>query len=213
MTRISYLKPAKLTSDYRFSGRWPWAVEDALHKYGPIVRIAPHELAFFTPQAFIGTSDYRSSSRILCSRVADIYSPHFKNIEDFVKTNFQNRGRDLGGLIWEEDPVRHRNVARKISPAFSSRFMRNLEPIVHKHMDYFVTRMEELGANSAGVPLVKWTNWLAMDMSADLAWNEKMHQMRDSIAPLPRLDCCFLFIILTYVYIEGFGAPRRTSQF
>lgn len=59
---------------------------------------------------------------------------------------------------------------------------------MHEHMDYFVARMKELGTartgirEHAGVPLMKWTNWLAMDMSADLAWGEKMHQMRDSMA-------------------------------
>ncbi|KAH8719535.1 cytochrome P450 [Phaeosphaeriaceae sp. PMI808] len=147
-----------------FSGRWPWAVEKTLHKYGSVVRIAPNELAFFTPQAF-----------------SDIYSPQHKNLEDFVKTNFQNRGKDLGGLIWEEDPVKHRSVARQIAPAFSTRFLRTLEPIVHEHMDYFIARMKDIfvSGNTNGVPLVRWTNWLAMDMSADLAWNEKMHQMRD----------------------------------
>lgn len=58
---------------------------------------------------------------------------------------------------------------------------------MHEHMDYFVARMKDIHIarkdvvrEPAGVPLVKWTNWLAMDMSADLAWNEKMHQMRDS---------------------------------
>ncbi|KAK8130549.1 hypothetical protein PG999_002929, partial [Apiospora kogelbergensis] len=147
-----------------FSGRWPWAVEKALHKYGSTVRIAPNELAFFTPQAF-----------------TDIYSPQHKNMEDFVQTNFQNRGKDLGGLIWEEDIVRHRNVARQIAPAFNSRFLRALEPIIHEHMDYFVARMKEINLDhkTIGVPLVRWTNWLAMDMAADLAWNEKLHQMRD----------------------------------
>ena len=39
---------------FRFSGRYPWAIEDALHKYGDVVRIAPNELVFFTPQAFLG---------------------------------------------------------------------------------------------------------------------------------------------------------------
>lgn len=147
------------------SGRWPWAVEKALHEYGPAVRIAPNELAFFTPQAF-----------------TDIYSPQHKNMEDFVKTNFQNRGKDLGGLIWEEDPVRHRNVARQVAPAFSARSLRAFEPIIHEYMDYFVVRMKEVNPdrNPTGVPLVTWTNWLAMDIAADLAWNEKMHQMRDS---------------------------------
>lgn len=57
---------------------------------------------------------------------------------------------------------------------------------MHEHMDYFVARMKEISMdrNIIGVPLVRWTNWLAMDMSADLAWNEKMHQMRDSKVPL-----------------------------
>jgi hypothetical protein len=53
-----------------------------------------------------------------------------------------------------------------------------MEPLVHKYIDYFVARMKELGQD--GVPLVKWTNWLAMDLSADLAWNAKMNQMQDS---------------------------------
>ena len=39
----------------RFSGRYPWAVEDTLHEYGDVVRIAPNELCFFTPQAFLGS--------------------------------------------------------------------------------------------------------------------------------------------------------------
>lgn len=38
----------------RLSGRYPWAIEDALRKYGDVVRIAPNDLVFFTPQAFLG---------------------------------------------------------------------------------------------------------------------------------------------------------------
>ncbi|KAH8589481.1 hypothetical protein B0O99DRAFT_725451, partial [Bisporella sp. PMI_857] len=29
------------------------------------------------------------------------------------------------------------------------------------------------------VSFVQWINWLAMDMSADLSWNEKMNHMKD----------------------------------
>lgn len=53
-----------------------------------------------------------------------------------------------------------------------------MEPLVHKYMDYFIAKMKELGSD--GIFLVQWTNWLAMDLSADLAWNAKMNQMRDS---------------------------------
>lgn len=110
---------------------------------------------------------------------SDIYSLHQKNLEAFVKTNFQNRGKDLGGVIWEEDPVRHREVAKKLSPAFSNRSIKALEPLAHEYMDYFVAKMKELGSEPTGVGLVEWTNWLAMDQAADMAWNEKLHQMRD----------------------------------
>ena len=57
-----------------------------------------------------------------------------------------------------------------------------MEPIAHEHMDYFISRMKELGSDSTGVGLAAWTNWLAMDAAADMAWNEKLHQMRDSKA-------------------------------
>lgn len=110
----------------------------------------------------------------------DIYSPHQKNLEIFIKTDFNDRGKDLGGIVWEEDPVRHREVARKVKPAFSKRSIRAMEPLVHASMDYFVERMKELGEAPGGVGLVDWTNWLAMDISADLSWSENMHQMRNS---------------------------------
>ena len=110
---------------------------------------------------------------------SDIYSPHQKNLEVFIKTNFQYRGKDLGGIVWEEDPVRHREVARKLSPAFSNRSIEALEPVAHEYMDYFIMKMKQLGSEPNGVGLMEWTNWLAMDQAADMAWNKKLHQMRD----------------------------------
>jgi hypothetical protein len=154
-----------------------------LSKYGDVVRIAPNELVFISSQAVIGECTSKQKASYIpiehSWRSTDIYSPHQKNLEIFVKTNFNDRGKDLGGIIWEEDPIRHRVVAKKIAPAFSSRSIRAMEPLVHKYIDYFVARMHELGQASAGVELADWMNWLAMDMSADLSWNEKMYQMRD----------------------------------
>jgi hypothetical protein len=44
----------RINEVFRLSGRYPWAIENALTKYGDIVRIAPNELVFITPQASIG---------------------------------------------------------------------------------------------------------------------------------------------------------------
>ena len=48
------LPSSKYNVHFRFSGRYPWAIEDALRKYGDVVSIAPNELVFFNPQAFLG---------------------------------------------------------------------------------------------------------------------------------------------------------------
>lgn len=127
----------------------------------------------FTPQAF-----------------ADIYLPASKGLELLPKTDFQNRGANLGGIVWEEDPVRHREVARKVLPAFSPRSIRTYEPVLHRHMDYFVERMRDIGAR--GASLVDWTHWVAWDTAQDVAWNEDTSfAMRDGMS-LGSLDAVTL---------------------
>ncbi|KAI0115673.1 cytochrome P450 [Nemania sp. FL0031] len=143
-------------------GRWPWAIESVLHQYGDVVRIAPNELVFFTPQAF-----------------HDIYASHRDRLELFIKSDFNDRGEKMAGLIWERDPLRHRELARKLAPAFSVKTMRTMQATINEHLDYFVARMKELGESPTGVGLANWTNWLAMDLSADMSWNEKLYEMRD----------------------------------
>ncbi|KAI0890577.1 cytochrome P450 [Annulohypoxylon maeteangense] len=144
------------------SGRYPWATENVLRKYGDVVRVAPNELVFIQPQAF-----------------ADIYRPHVKNHELFVKTEMNDRGDEHGGIAFERDPVRHRKVSKQLSPAFSSRSITAKEPAMHKHIDLFIERMKTLGAAEDGVDLARWCNWLAMDISADITYNRQMNQIRD----------------------------------
>jgi hypothetical protein len=69
-------------------------------------------------------------------------------------------------------------VAKQVAPAFSSKSIRAKEPRLHKYIDLFIEQMNVYG--DAGVDLSKWCNWLAMDISADMAYNHEMHQTRDS---------------------------------
>lgn len=131
---------------------------------GDVVRIAPNELVFVTPQA-----------------LADLYGSHNKNIELFPKTQINNHGNDEhGGIIWEWDPVRHRQVSKQLSPAFSGRALKAKEPTLHRYVDLFIERMEVLGAEAQGVTLPTWTNWLCVDISADMAYNREMNALQDS---------------------------------
>ncbi|KAJ5274000.1 hypothetical protein N7478_009125 [Penicillium angulare] len=114
----------------------------------------------------------------------DLYGSHNKNLETFCKTQINNHGNDKhGGLIWEWDPVRHRQVAKQLSPAFSGRALRAKEPTLHKYIDLFVERMKQMGDEAGGVSLPTWVNWLCVDISADMAYNREMNALQDMKEP------------------------------
>jgi len=74
-----------------------------------------------------------------------------RNQETFVKTDLMDFGAGDLGFTWESDPVKRKAVARKILPAFSSKSIRSMEPIVHKYMDSFISKMKELGETPEGL--------------------------------------------------------------
>lgn len=116
--------------------------------------------------------------------MADLYGSHEKSLELFPKTQINNHGNDeRGGLIWEWDPVRHRQVSKRLSPAFSGRALKAKEPTIHKYVDLFVDRMKDLGGRPQGVSLPKWINWLCVDLSADMAYNREMNALKDMRDP------------------------------
>ncbi|CRG91780.1 Cytochrome P450 3A2 [Talaromyces islandicus] len=161
-------------------GRYPWFLEEMHHKYGrakhvffvnrnttdslqgDVVRVGPNEIVFFTPQA-----------------ATDIHTPAVKNQELFVKTDIMDFGAGDLGFIWEKDPAKRSVVAKKLLPAFSPKAIREKEPVVHTHMDRFVSKMKELGSAPEGLIMNDWLLWLSVDMGADLAYNREFHHLRD----------------------------------
>ncbi|TVY85265.1 Cytochrome P450 monooxygenase aclL [Lachnellula suecica] len=99
--------------------------------------------------------------------------------ETFLKTDLMDFGAGDLGLIWESDPIKRKAVAKKILPAFSTKSLKAMEPIMHEYMDLFVTKMKQFGGKPDGLLMNDWVLWLATDMSADLAYNLEMQQMRD----------------------------------
>ncbi|CAJ2510912.1 Uu.00g065370.m01.CDS01 [Anthostomella pinea] len=144
------------------TGRYPWVVEDALRQYGDVVRIAPNELVFFTLQA-----------------AKDIYLAQEKNLELFVQVGYDALDTGDGGISGETDPVKHREIAKKLAPAFSPRNFKAKEAAVQTHIDLFVQKMKDFGAREEGMELQRWSDWLALDLSADMTYGREMGQMRD----------------------------------
>ncbi|KAK8068348.1 hypothetical protein PG996_007460 [Apiospora saccharicola] len=144
------------------SGKYPSAVLRALEKYGDVVRVAPNELVFVTPEAF-----------------SDIYNTYTNGQEHFPKNDFMDMGLVDDGITWEQSPEKHHADAKKLVPAFSPKALRAKEPLLHKYTDAFVEKMKEIGTREEGIDLKATTDWYAMDAAADLAYSREMHHLRD----------------------------------
>ncbi|KAM7196178.1 Cytochrome P450, partial [Rhypophila sp. PSN 637] len=144
------------------SGRYPWIIERVIKKYGNVVRIGPNELVFPTPQA-----------------AKDIYQAQEKDMELFVQVGYDALDTGDGGISGETNPVRHREIAKKLAPAFSNRSLKTKEAVIHQYLDLFVHRIAEHGGPD-GVELNRWTNWLGLDMAAALTYRADMGHLTES---------------------------------
>lgn len=103
--------------------------------------------------------------------------------------------------------MKHREIAKKLAPAFSMRNFKAKETAVHNHIDLFVQRMQDVGAGEEGAELQRWTDWLALDLSAEMTYGLAMNQMRDS----KRLQRLQHVMLLTW-NSEGLDSPQRNSK-
>jgi hypothetical protein len=110
----------------------------------------------------------------------DIYLAQEKNLELFVQVDYDALDTGDNGISGEPNPVKHREVAKKLAPAFSLRNFKAKEDTIHKHIDLFIHQMKKVGTESQVVDLQRWTDWLALDLSADMTYGREMGQMQDS---------------------------------
>lgn len=82
--------------------------------------------------------------------------------------------------MWQQDPLRHRQIAKQVAPAFSQKAIRATDPVIHRYVDLFVNKMKEIGDTPAGIDLSNWVQWLAMDIAADMAYSHQVNCMRES---------------------------------
>jgi hypothetical protein len=111
---------------------------------------------------------------------ADIYLAQEKNLELFVQVGYDALDTGDNGISGEPNPIKHREIAKKLAPAFSTRNLKAKETTVQKHISLFVDKMKKVGAGKQGVELQRWTDWLALDLSADMTYSREMGQMQES---------------------------------
>lgn len=135
----------------------------ALHrKYGKVVRIAPDELSFATPEAW-----------------HHIYSNH-GSTPAFPKSNLWHgvkAGRPMSVLNALE-PATHRRFRRAMERAFTERAVGSQEGMIGMYVDFLMTRLQDLAeenvdaAESVVVDIVRWYGFFTFDLIGDLGFGE-----------------------------------------
>ncbi|KAK6078291.1 cytochrome P450 [Seiridium cupressi] len=151
----------------RTTGRYPWIIENVFKRYGDVVRITPNELVFLKPQAAKGLSYLGEFTAIGYHTNLCVYDRYIsfarENLELFVQVDYDALDTGDGEISGETNPVKHREIAKKLAPAFSTRNFKAKEASVSEHIDLFIRKNEKCS-----------------DLSADMTYGLEMGQVRDT---------------------------------
>ncbi|KAK1996637.1 cytochrome P450 [Colletotrichum falcatum] len=168
-----------------FTGRYPWAIEAAIKKYGDVVRIGPNEVVFFSVQA-----------------MNDIMLSGTKGKPLFRKSNFYFILGQHAGIAAEPDPEKHRTIRKWMAPAFGPRALKEQDPVLHKVIDYAVNKMAIKGDTPEGIEMTTWCDWIACDLAGALgySWDYKNVENEESSPPLRWFNSVMVWVTLDQAF-------------
>ncbi|KAL4865135.1 putative sterigmatocystin biosynthesis P450 monooxygenase stcF [Aspergillus spectabilis] len=123
-----------------------------LHRqYGPVVRIAPDELSYITP---------------------DAAKPIYTSNPEFPKDPMHLPPFHNGAPgILAADHAHHRRYRRLLSHAFSDKGLRAQQGMIQQHIDRLIGRLYE-NCLTGPLDMTMWFNWATFDIIGDLAFGE-----------------------------------------
>ncbi|KAI0385889.1 cytochrome P450 ClCP1 [Hypomontagnella monticulosa] len=124
-------------------------------KYGPIVRIAPNELAFSSPQAWKDIYGHRHNGELELPK----YDLFYRAVD--------NMPRGIINAFRDE----HTFLRRQLSNGFSERSMQLQEPIIGSYVDLLIRRLQEqCDGGETALNMREWLNWTTFDVIGDLGF-------------------------------------------
>jgi hypothetical protein len=94
----------------------------------------------------------------------DIYLAQERNLESFVQVGYDTLDTGDNGITGEPNPVKHREIAKRLAPASSMRNLKAKEATILKHIDLCISQMKRTGGGSGGAELQYWTDPLGLDL-------------------------------------------------
>lgn len=115
---------------------------------GDIVRIAPNDLSFITPQAF-----------------RDIYGHPLKGRKLFPKPEIFWKTFNAPGMLFIMDPEEAASTRDLLSPGFSPKALRNQESVIQNYTDQLVATITRLSVEEEKtVNISDAFNWVTFDI-------------------------------------------------
>jgi len=120
----------------------PFVLTEQHKKYGNVVRIAPDELSYTSPEGW-----------------NQIYGHRPGKSEIMKDPKFYTSVASGQGSILNSDRVRHSVMRKQMSHGFSERAMRDQEVVLRTYADLFISRLKTLSkVGSSSVDMVIWFN-------------------------------------------------------
>ncbi|PSK33975.1 Isotrichodermin C-15 hydroxylase [Elsinoe australis] len=143
------------------SGRLHRSIEYQHQLYGPVVRVSPNELSF----ASVGS--WKA-----------IYGPPSIGKQHCIKSEFYDvfaADYDSKCIGSERNPVRHAQMKKNLSAAFSTKALLDQEHIIRKCVDSMVAKVRLRGSAPNGINMTHWAEMVSFDILGEMAFGESFH--------------------------------------
>jgi benzoate 4-monooxygenase len=93
------------------------------------------------------------------------------------------------------DRADHARKRRLVSHAFSVRSLHSLAPFVHANVVRFVEKLDTMADTDQWIDTMKWFNFLAWDVTSDIAFGEVIGFIEQVCIALNNLHSCILYFV------------------
>jgi len=142
-----------------WQGRLPFTVHEFHKRYGPVVRIAPNELAFLDAAAWEDIQGLRPGRR--------------QNTKDIHSYGPLERG-EAKNIILARD-ANHARLRRLYGPAFTPKAVEEQGQMLLKYADLLISRLKQSISTAAVQDVSDWYNFVTFDLTGEFAFNESFH--------------------------------------
>lgn len=167
--------------DVWLGGQYFRSIADMHKKYGPIVRINPHEVHFNDP---------------------DFIDPLFPGPARKTDKHFFT-GRRTGtqnSIVATVDHDVHRRRRNTINAFFSSASIRRLEPIMQESMKKLLLRMEEAGKKEEILPMHYVLKACTSDVITKYAFGDSFHFLDEEDYAIPYMEATDVFHLFNHAF-------------